>query len=589
MNNRLRRCRLAATTGAITLAATVPAMAQTAVQQAAPTREEIERRQQPAPVPPATIEIEGGLERPPCLLDSAQFADIRFTLRDVAFDGLGGIDPALLRPAFESQVGKESPVSVVCDIRDRAAAILHDAGYIAAILVPEQSVAEGRLRLEVVLARLVDVRVLGDAGRSERLLAAYLGQLKERPVFNRFEAERTLLLAGDLPGFYVRLALRPAGRAPGEVVGEVTVARIPFALDASAQNYGSHELGRWGGLLRGQLFGLTGLGDVTTLAVYSAAQTREQHGIQLAHEFRPGASGLTVFASFNHDWSRPDVDGPDNLKARTWAASGGIAYPFIRRQDLTLRGTFGLDVIDQSVRQDGDLFTRDRLRMAFARLTLDRAGTSAGRVGFSAFEPQWRYGGALELRQGLDLFNASDRCAAACLLAGRVPLSRDRADPTPGLARASLYGEFRPVPKLALAANLRAQLSSDRLPSYEQFAAGNYTVGRGYDPGTILGDRGVGAQGEIRFGSLVPRDTRSLAAQGFAFVDHAWVGNEDRNFLPSGQRGLTSIGGGVRATFRGFGIETTLAVPLERTGFADRKPDPRLLVSISRRLWPWTW
>jgi hemolysin activation/secretion protein len=588
MHKRLRRYRLAALPGALVLAGAVPAVAQTS-QPVAPTREEIERRQQPAPVPPATIEIEGGLERPPCLLDSPQFADLRFTLRDVAFDGLGGIDPALLRPAFESQVGSEQPVSVVCDIRDRAAAILRDSGYIAAILVPEQSVAEGRLRLEVVLARLVDVRVLGDAGRSERLLAAYLERLKGQPVFNRFDAERSLLLASDLPGFYVRLALRPAGRAPGEVVGEVTVARIPFALDASVQNYGSHELGRWGGLVRGQLFGLTGLGDVTTLTAYAAAQTREQHGVQLAHEFRPGASGLTLFGSFNHDWSRPDVEGPDNLKARTLVASAGVAYPLIRRLDLTLRGSLGLDVINQSVRQDGDLFTRDRLRMAFARLTLDRAGTNAGKSGYSAFEPQWRYGGAVELRHGLDLFDASQRCGTECLVAGGLPLSRTRADPTPGIARASLYGEFRPVPKLALAANVRAQLADVRLPSYEQFAAGNFTVGRGYDPGTILGDRGVAAQGEIRFGSLMPKDTRSLAAQGFAFVDHAWVGNEDRDFLPSGQRHLTSIGAGIRASFRGFGIESMLAVPLERTGFADRKPDPRLLVSISRRLWPWTW
>ncbi len=46
-------------------------------------------------------------------------------------------------------------------------------------------------------------------------------------MFNRFEAERYLLLAGDLPGYDVRLALRSAGRARGEVIGEVTVARTP--------------------------------------------------------------------------------------------------------------------------------------------------------------------------------------------------------------------------------------------------------------------------------------------------------------------------------------------------------------------------
>jgi hypothetical protein len=64
------------------------------------------------------------------------------------------------------------------------------------------------------MAKLVSIRVRGDAGRSERIIARYLEKLTRQEVFNRDEAERYLLLAGDLPGFDVRLALRrPAGRA----------------------------------------------------------------------------------------------------------------------------------------------------------------------------------------------------------------------------------------------------------------------------------------------------------------------------------------------------------------------------------------
>src|SRR3712207_8356815 len=46
----------------------------------------------------------------------------------------------------------------------------------------------------------------------------------------------------------------------------------------------SKELGRWGGLLRGQLFGLTGLGDRTTLALFSTADFEEQQTVQLRSE-----------------------------------------------------------------------------------------------------------------------------------------------------------------------------------------------------------------------------------------------------------------------------------------------------------------
>jgi len=141
--------------------------------------------------------------------------------------------------------------------------MLRDAGYIAAVQVPEQRIADGVIRFRVLMAKLTQVRVRGDAAGAEKVIAGYLDQLTEQPVFNRFEAERYLLLASDIPGYSVRLTLRPAGTVPGEVVGDVTVQHIAAYSDLNIQNLGSEDLGRWGGLVRGQLFGLTGLGALT--------------------------------------------------------------------------------------------------------------------------------------------------------------------------------------------------------------------------------------------------------------------------------------------------------------------------------------
>ncbi|WP_118857464.1 ShlB/FhaC/HecB family hemolysin secretion/activation protein [Sphingomonas mesophila] len=563
-----------------------PAAAQSTVQPLAPTREEIERRQ-PAP-PVANVRIEGDLERSPCALDEPRFADVRVTLRSVTFGGLGGIDPALLAPAYAEDIGRDNPVSAVCRIRDRAAAILRDAGYIAAVQVPEQNIGDGSLDYNVVLARLVDVRVLGNAGRSERQLAAYLGRLRDQPVFNRFAAERYLLLAGELPGQQVRLALRPAGTAPGEVVGEVTVLTTPFTLDANVQNLGSKELGRGGALLRAQLYGLTGLGDVTTAGIFVTQDLSEQTNLQLAHEFRLGGEGLTFGLSTDYSWARPDADVAVEVKARTLFASAWAAYPFVRRQGFSLTGLTGLDLVNQSVEQDGENFTRDRLRVAFLRALFDRFGTDFSGPGFSQFEPPWRLGGMAELRQGLGILGASDRCDLACRTSGQVTPSRPDADPTAFVARGSLYGEYRPVPKLTFALGLRGQWAAESLLSFEEFAGGNYTAGRGYDPGAVLGDRGYGVQAEIRGGSLVPSSLRDFAPQAFVFLDYARVANETKDFIPAGRRELLSTGGGLRATWRGFSLDSTLAFPLERAGFAERKPSPRLLFSITRRLWPWS-
>jgi hemolysin activation/secretion protein len=244
---------LGAGLAACLLVSAVPARAQSP-----PTREQVVPQQPERTEPPAArLTIEGGVERAPCALDRPDLQSIRFTLADVEFADLRGLAPDALRPAFAPYLGRDIPLATICEIRDRAATILRDAGYIAAVEVPEQRIEGGHIRFQVLMAKLVGLRVRGEAGRSERTIATYLGRLTDREVFNRFEAERYLLLAGDLPGYDVRLALRSAGAARGEVIGEVTVVRQGASAELTVQNLGSRELGRWGALLRGQVYGLT--------------------------------------------------------------------------------------------------------------------------------------------------------------------------------------------------------------------------------------------------------------------------------------------------------------------------------------------
>src|SRR3546814_12760291 len=88
--------------------------------------------------------------------------------------------------------------------------------------------------------------------------------LKGQPVFNVRDAERHLLLARDLTGYDVRLALRPAGTAPGEVVGEVQVVRQRVELDINVQNNGSNAVGRVARLGGVRVAALSGVGDRRT-------------------------------------------------------------------------------------------------------------------------------------------------------------------------------------------------------------------------------------------------------------------------------------------------------------------------------------
>jgi hemolysin activation/secretion protein len=559
-----------------------------------PTREEVQRAPLDRPNDQGPrLTVEGGIERAPCALADST---ISFTVNSVMFDGLQEMSGEDLRPAYQQYIGTSQPVSVICEIRDRAATILRDAGYIAAVEVPEQRIADGNVRFEVLMAKLVGIRVRGNAGNAEQTIANYLERLTDQPVFNRFQAERYLLLAGDLPGYQVRLALRSAGAGRGEVIGEVAVLRTPGSVDLNVQNFGSRDLGRFGALLRGQFYGLTGLGDRTTIAAFSTLDFDEQQTLQIAHDFRLGSEGLALSGQFTYAWSRPDLGDLLEVDARTLIATAEASYPFLRTQAATIRLAGGLDFINQRVELNDVIeLSRDRLRVAYARLDLDAVDdASLNRIGgYSAAEPRWRASGNIEFRKGLDILDASDQCDASnkfCTVAGFSPTSRLEGEATAALVRVEFFGEYRPVPNIAFALGFRGQYSGDKLLSFEEYSAGNYTVGRGYDPGTLLGDRGLGFQAEVRFGTIIPAAVDRFSLQPYVFVDGARVWNEDvaQPYLP-GDRELFSGGGGIRALYGDKAqIDVALAIPFQRTGILAERPDPRLLISFTTKLWPWS-
>lgn len=476
-------------------------------------------------------------------------------------------------------------------MRDRAATILRRQGFVAAVQVPPQRIEkDGTVRFDVLLAKLVGIRVLGKAGKSERLIAAHLNKLVDQPYFNSFEAERHLLLAGDLPGYDVRLVLRPAGRAPGEVIGDVDVKRRAIEVAAAVQNLGSDAIGPIGGLLQLRLNDLLGLGDSSRISLFNTAQTREQSVLQLGETIALGTSGLTLDGSFVYAWTRPDVANRA-FRAHTLSATAELSYPIIRKRQLTLRGVGGLDWIDQALDFGATRLSNDRLRVAFLRAELDTMDlpSISGAYGFSPQEPHWGLTARAELRRGLLGLGASPYCLAtpATCTAPNVPTSRPDADPQSVVARAQARFDYRPSPMVTLTFAPRGQVSNGVLLGYEQFSAGNYTVGRGYDPGTIQGDDGLGASFEIAFDRLAPSSPRDLALQPYVFYDAAWTWTKGVTTGPS-RFDLHSVGVGVRGQWGNHGrADLTLAEPLDRAGVQTRRGQMRVMLSISTQLYPW--
>ena len=548
-------------------------------QSVAPTRDELTRPQE-APAPRSTLNVVGGIERSPCPLAAPQYADVKVTIREVVFDNLKGATTAELAPSWAPYAGTAQPVAVLCEIRDAAATILRNKGYLAAVQVPTQRIDDGIVRMETLFARVITVRARGQTGGAEAKLAGYLSKLTEDEIFDRYRAERYLLLARDLPGYNVQLTLRPAGTGPGELIGEVSVVRLPASLDIMVQNLAAPETGRWGGQVRAMFFGLTGLGDVTSASFYSTAQHKEQKILQLSHSFRPGSEGLVVDGNFTYAWTRPDLNTTSvvpPLKARTLFAELAVRYPLVRRQSHNLWIGGGFDFL----KQDVDFFgpqSRDRLRVGFLRVTADSIDLSSRR-------PKWRVAGSLELRKGFDVWGATNSCPTGGCPTGIIGPSRADGEPDAMLVRASADAEVTIGSSLALAIAPRAQIAFNPLFAFEEFTAGNYTIGRGYDPALLSGDSGVGATVELRGPRFIPPKLDTLSLQPFLFGDAAWAWNKN---LAGDPDHLKSAGGGVRFAWADrMRLDLTVAKPLERAGITNEKGPTRLLLTLTSRLLPW--
>lgn len=581
---------------ALPSALAVPAAAQVSPGSTArpPTAAELDRAPPPTAMqaPRASVRSRGFVPGP--CPEAIANSPLTAPLSKVEFKGPGGSElpaevKAVLAGVGATLDGKPAPLAQICQLRDEATAALARARYVAAVQVPEQSLAGGVLELRVTTAHIVELRVRGAPGKSQARLEELLAKLKALDPLNEADAERILLLANDIPGTQVSLELRPAPNGqPGEVIGEVQLERTTGSLVANIQNYGSDQIGRWSGVLRGDLYGLTGMADRTYLSVFSTSDVRELVVLQGGHDFAVGNDGLRVGFNATYAKTRPTLPNAAagfNLASESVLASLFANYPLIRTTSSNLRLGGGLDLINQRTKALGQLINLDQIRTGWLKLEGDAAPRR-----LSLLAPTWRIGGYVELRQGLSILGSTPRGGGGN---AAIP-TRFEGNSRAFVLRAGVNGEarlrFGPNSPYAatIAADVRGQWTKDPLLAFDEFAVGNLTIGRGYDPGATAGDRFIGGSAEFRLGKPVPLSAKDFAFEGVAFYDHVELRNLDSNNFER-NRTLRSVGGGVRATWGShMRLDLMYAKPLDKNLAIDTtKPPARVLLSLTVRALPW--
>lgn len=542
-----------------------------------PTRQQIELPDRVVP-PASQVRISQEARRPlPCPLDES---DISLHIESVNFVGVkGAVLPDEIIRTLEGikPSGDQAPISQVCDLRDAAVARLQAAGYLAAVTIPPQEIGRDTraVSLLVIPARLVDIEIVGSAGKQGGRVLARAQRLKAIYPLRTSDLERELLLASDAPGLDVEMALVSAGGVPGEVVGRLELTERAFDIVANVQNYGSSAIGREVGSIRAEFYGLTGLSDVTFIGASSTADFEEQWTLQGGY-YNTFGSGLRLGGSLLYAESRPGIGALD-LRANSLLGAIEAYMPVVRSvtDRITLGG--GLELIDQESNLQAGGFavplTRDQLRVAF--LELESSHRKLRRDGREAFSLDTM----LQLRQGLDILGATERGQADGLY---LPSSLE-GDPTAFVVRGGATARLQGG-NLALLARIEGQYSANPLLSFEKYAVGNFTIGRGYDPATTLGDSAIGARLQP---SVFVRAGKNLF-EPFAFLDAVRIWNED-TFTTEDGRTLASAGLGARLYLANrFVFDAVWAYPFDKPinlPGVDRAPD-RLLVSLTASFGP---
>ncbi len=566
--SRLQRV-LSSVGGAAILAAgaftSAQAQSQVATPQALPSRQELNPATRAAPpVPHGDRDLFSIAPSGPCPLSESA---LTFTLKSVVFSGATADQQAALTYAYAADVGRTIPVSEICAIRDTASRILFNRGILARVEIPEQRIADGNVQMEVIEAKIVNVRVRGDAGPVQDLVESYVDKLRGLTPFDLNKAQRYLLLASDLPGVKIQAAIRPSTTSTdrGAVDIDVTVRREDYDAIFNVQNLGSEPVGRWGGLVRGDLNSFTRLGEQTSLTLYSVLDSDEQRVIQFVETAHFGSEGLAGRLSLVYGETQPGgVLKPLALDSTAFVGEGELSYPLIRarRKNLSIAG--GFDWVDQKTEVGtAGVLTDESLRIFYLRADGDIRPWVADRP--------LQIEGSLELRKGIEGLGSSK--------AGQFTLSRFDGHPDAFVVRARGAAEYALASKFALRGTFQAQYANEALLSYEEMPVGDLTIGRGYDPSSVSGDKGIAGSIEGKFGPW--RVTPKVLMAPYVFYDAARVSNYD---VGSIDQTLTSAGVGVRVRLSDwFTFDLAYAHPFDRIAPSLPKPDPRILVSLTAR------
>lgn len=463
-------------------------------------------------------------------------------IRSVEFEGATAFPRDRLEAVAGPLTGPAVPLSRVDEARVAILSLYREAGY-GFTAVDATLERDGRLRLIIGEAEIVEVQLDGDIGPAGNQVLRFLENLKGIRPIDLASLERWLLLAEDIPGVSVRTIIRPAGTTPGALTIVAQLSRQIVSGFVNADNRAFRRTGPQEALAAAQLNSLTALGERTEFSFYYANGMTAIFG-QASTEFFVGGSGARVRLYAGTGQSTPSAPLRDiGYEGTTSVAGIAGFYPVIRRRQQNLTLSLAFDAIESEIEVDAEgggkrVLSRDNLRVArlggdwaiFDQLLGDER-TAVNTV-------------QLRLSQGLSGLGASE---SGSPFLSRANAQTDFTKITFELSRTQMLFSPWPGASVALMGIVAGQWSNDVLPQAEKFYLGGNRLGRGYYLGEVTGDSAIATTIEVQFAMPYEAPIFGRPVRMDPMVYGFWDWGKTRENQPQDpDRWISSIGVGAR-------------------------------------------
>ncbi len=488
------------------------------------------------------------------ILSTAAQGAVTFDLNEFAVEGNTVLADVEIERAVYPWLGPGKSVDDVEKARAALEAAYQQSGYLSvSVALPEQSVATGVIRLQVIEGQVERLKVSGNRYTSRSELRAEVPELAPGnvPHFPSMQAE--LAQAGRSPDRRVTPLLRPGVR-PGTMEVELAVEdELPLHGNIELNNRQSP--------------------DTSSLRIEAGIRYanlfQKQHSIGINYVVSPqDPKEVSVLAGF---YNVP-LNATQSLSAFFQYSNSDIVSA-LGSNVLGKGTTLGLRFSQTLPTPPGIANYFHSLSVGFDYKDLDQSQNTLGldlrqtplqymplmaQYTFSHFGESGEFNGNLGLVVNLGWNKRTVNCQGIEL--EQFECSRFAARPGFSAVRGDLAYSKRLLGWEALA-KLNFQLSGQPLVSSEQFLAGGMDSVRGYYEGEVAGDYGWRLGAQVNTPSLLEVGGAGLRALGFVEGAQAWLNSP----LPRQTSEFTLASAGVGLLMKGSGGGPLLVAYVGRT------------------------